>query len=217
MMKIAQDLISELQGKKHIIWDWNGTLLSDVDYAVATVNNFLQEHDLPLVDVHSYRKVFDFPVSKYYQNLGFDFDKESFESLCHRYVDKYMQGVWELAVFPEMKYVLNELHLEGRMQSILSASDQQSLDKIVAHFNLSPLFTHVYGIADKMAASKVDRGRQLLDLVAISREDTVIVGDTLHDLEVGDALGIDAVLVAHGHQCPTRLFAKHSKVIAPQK
>ncbi|MGE0529343.1 MAG: HAD hydrolase-like protein [Bdellovibrionales bacterium] len=39
------------------------------------------------------------------------------------------------------------------------------------------------------------------------------MGDTDHDLEVAQALGIDVTLVEHGHQCPTRLRDIHHCVL----
>ena len=85
---------------------------------------------------------------------------------------------------------------------------------MIDQFELRHFFTNVYGIADKFAASKIDRGRELIAASGFSKEDSVLVGDTLHDLEVGEELGIDVVLVSHGHQCVTRLKAKHPHVLS---
>jgi phosphoglycolate phosphatase len=210
---IIDQLHRGVKGKEHIIWDWNGTLLADVDYAVSVVNSILVEHELPLVDKMKYRQEFDFPVLKYYEALGFDFSKESFESLCHRFVERFMSGVRELPLYPEMKSVLQQLHIEGVTQSVLSATDQENLSSMVEHFNLKDIFKHVFGINNKFAGSKVDRGHELISVSKIPLEKTIIIGDTLHDLEVAKALGIDAVLISHGHQSTSRLQAKHKMVI----
>ncbi len=36
-----------LKDKRHVIWDWNGTLLADVEHAVRVVNKLLSEENLP--------------------------------------------------------------------------------------------------------------------------------------------------------------------------
>ncbi len=64
-----------------------------------------------------------------------------------------------------------------------------------------------------MAGSKVARGRELIARVNEPLEQTVLIGDTDHDLEVGKALGIDVILVDHGHQDILRLQKVHSKVL----
>ena len=206
------DIKLALRGKKHVIWDWNGTLLDDVDHAIATVNSLLTDHGLPILDRTRYREVFDFPILKYYQALGFDFKKESFENLCHRFVEKFMSGLSNLSVIPEMKDLLEELHRDQMTQSILSASDQSSLDQMILHYDLGDYFRFVFGIENKFAGSKIDRGHELIRNSGISREKTIIIGDTLHDLDVAEALGIDAILVAHGHQNAERLRVRHKHV-----
>lgn len=214
---MKSELIDQLhlavRGKQHIIWDWNGTLLDDVGHAVSVMNSLLEEHELPKLERERYRKIFDFPVLRYYEALGFNFEKEAFESLCHKFVDRFMAGFANLPLIPEMKSVLMTLHQEGLSQSILSATDQPNLNSMVSHFDLNELFQFVFGIDNKFAGSKIDRGHELIRLSGIPKNETVIIGDTLHDLEVARALGIDAVLISHGHQCPTRLRPHHEMVI----
>jgi phosphoglycolate phosphatase len=211
--KLVEKVQKAITQKDHVIWDWNGTLLADVDHAVRTANSLLKEHQLPLIDRVQYRQLFQFPVIEYYRALGFDFSKESFESLCHKFVDRFMKGIPDLPLYPEMKSVLNGLYEEGRTQSILSATDQVNLDWMVSHFGLTGIFRFVYGIDNRLAGSKIHRGVELIQNSQIDPRKTVMIGDTVHDLEVAQALGIDCVLISHGHQCHTRLRTHHNVVI----
>lgn len=202
-----------IENKDHVIWDWNGTLLSDVDHAVKSVNHLLVEHGLPVLTVQKYKEVFDFPIRDYYVKLGFDFNKESFESLCDKFVAKFAEGSKDLSLVPSMKPLLHEVQNKSKQQSILSAALQSDLDEMIEHFKLRPLFKHVYGLNNNQAASKVERGHELMKRVNVSQHKTIIIGDTLHDLEVAQELGIDVVLLAHGHQCALRLRKHTDKVI----
>ncbi|MGZ3789700.1 MAG: HAD family hydrolase [Bacteriovorax sp.] len=210
---LIDELHQAVKGKEHIIWDWNGTLLDDVGHAVSVMNGLLEEHHLPPLDRERYRSIFEFPVLHYYQALGFDFEKEPFESLCHRFVDRFMVHFRDLPLVPEMRSFLFQLHQEQRTQSVLSATDQPNLNSMISHFELGDIFRFVFGIDNKMAGSKLERGHELIKNSNILAEKTVIVGDTLHDLEVGRSLGIDVVLVSHGHQDRERLKAHYEVVI----
>ncbi|NLH52247.1 MAG: HAD family hydrolase, partial [Bacteroidales bacterium] len=75
-----------------IIWDWNGTLLNDVEYSIQTMNSLLSERGLDLIDYEKYRQWFEFPVIKYYQKLGFDFTRESFEEVGLEFMKRYFAG-----------------------------------------------------------------------------------------------------------------------------
>ena len=217
MLDAHAPFFKALEGKKQIIWDWNGTLLNDVELAVSVVNTLLTERNLPGLHHQKYKETFDFPVKKFYDDLGFTYESESFADLCHRFVEKFMAGFRHTPLQLGMFEVIKECHEQGLKQSVLSASDQVSLDEMIGHFQLRPYFDFVYGIGDKFAASKVARGEELMTIGKFNPAETVLIGDTLHDLEVADALGIDALLLAHGHQTAERLRAKHGKVLDLQK
>lgn len=197
----------------HIIWDWNGTLLSDVDFAVQTVNLSLEKRNLPLINRDTYQEKFCFPIKSYYQKIGLPTEDEEFEKLCHEFVDNFMAGILNCPLNPGALDILQSVKAKNKVQSILSASDQESLNKMVEAYQLKHLLDHVYGIKDKYAASKVYRGHQLVETAQIDKTKTVLIGDTDHDLEVGQDLGISVILVAHGHQNKERLSKLHDVVL----
>lgn len=196
-----------------MIWDWNGTLLSDVEHAVRTVNKLLTDEKLPTLDTQEYKRVFGFPVIEYYRHLGFNTSPEAFAELCERF-NKYFHDELHLCdLWPGARETLAHVHGAGKTQSLLSASEHNLLQISVDQFNVRKFFHHVFGIADKMAGSKIARGQELIETVKIPLSKTVLIGDTDHDLEVGKSLGIDVILVDHGHQDTVRLQKVHSKVL----
>lgn len=206
-------LADHLTPYEHVIWDWNGTLLQDLDHAVTTVNQLLKKRNLPLLDESSYKEKFHFPIRSYYNLLGFDLDNESFEDLCEEFVALFMRGVFDCPLVPGAREILETVKKMNKVQSILSASDQISLDRMIEHFSLAKQLDYVFGIADKFAASKVYRGLELIKISQIDPQKTVLVGDTDHDLEVAKTLGVHAILVSHGHQNADKLRKLHHTVI----
>ena len=61
---------------KHVIWDWNGTLVDDTWLFVDIMNGVLKDRNLQGITLDDYRNVFDFPVEDYYTKLGFNFQKK---------------------------------------------------------------------------------------------------------------------------------------------
>ncbi len=202
-----------LKDKQHVIWDWNGTLLNDLEHALKVVNRLLQEENLSPTNMEAYKKTFGFPVIDYYRKLGFDCSSKKFTELCERFNLHFYDGLHTCALWPGARETLEFVHMSGKMQSLLSASEHNVLQASVAQFGLQDLFHHVVGIPDKKAGSKVERGRELIRRVNLPLEATIMIGDTDHDLEVGTALGIDVILVEHGHQDSARLKAVHSRVL----
>ena len=87
---------------KTVIWDWNGTLLDDLDLSLNSVNILLEERNLPLLTEEKYKSIFTFPVIEYYKAAGFDFDKEHFEVPAKQYVRIYRDGVSSVRLFPDV-------------------------------------------------------------------------------------------------------------------
>lgn len=208
-----QKLFDLLRDKDHVIWDWNGTLLDDVQHAVATMNAMLAPRGLPAMDIARYRKTFGFPIRGYYEACGFDLKAEALADLCETFVSAFMAKVYDCSLVPGSRELLLAVKGAGKTQSVLSATDQPNLDKMVSGFQLEACFDFVFGIEDKLAFSKVHRGHQLLAASGIDRSQTILVGDTDHDLEVARALDIPVVLVAHGHQSAERLRNLHHNVV----
>lgn len=202
-----------LSHKRHVIWDWNGTLLDDVEQVVEVIGQILSAHGLPPVSQEQYRDVFCFPISEYYRRLGFDFNKEPFEVLSERFVKLYGAVATECSLHPGAEALFKALRDRGISQSVLSAANEGHLKDLLAHHSLLPYFDHVYGLSDFHAASKVQRGMELLEAVGVPANECILVGDTDHDLEVGKAMGIDVLLLADGHQSYERLSALHDNVV----
>ncbi len=204
-----------LKDKKYIIWDWNGTLLDDLVHTWQTGNRLLKQENMPEVSLKFYTDHFCFPVSEYYRKLKFDVDnKEYFKKLCYDFVGFYMEGVSGCSIKKEMKELIQDLSKKGFKQSILSAADQKNLETMVKQFGMTSYFDNVYGLADKEATCKITRGGTLIESIeGYKKSEMLIIGDTLHDLEVGETHGVDVVLVSHGHNSYERLVAKHDKVV----
>lgn len=199
--------------KTHVIWDWNGTLLADVHHAVETVNTLLLEHGLAPTTLEQYRADFGFPVYDYYKKIGFDPTPEKFHALSERFNELFHAELDKCDLWPGVREILGEVKESGRVQSLLSASEHNTLLDTIRRFRVEHFFDHVTGISDKLAGSKVDFGRRLMAKVGIAPEKTILIGDTDHDLEVAEALGVEMILVDHGHQCPTRLRRVHHRVL----
>lgn len=206
-------LYGHLHHKKHIIFDYNGTILYDTDLCVEALNLLLEKHDLPAVTEDQYRQEFHFPIYNFYQKFGFDFSKESFESLGHRYMSHYKSNLHRVKVYDGLRALLMELKKRSITTSILTALNHDILHHQLEEFGLKDLFDHAFGLPDLNAHSKIARGKELMAHVGIPPEDCIIIGDTDHDLEVANALGIDALLLADGHQNEERLQQTKAKVI----
>ena len=198
-------------GYRHIIWDWNGTLLDDVDFIIAVMNELLRRRGLPLLDRPRYHRVFDFPVRDYYGRLGLDV--ATFDGLSVEFITGYDHGRWECRLHLAADALLRAVQEAGLTQSILSAYRQETLAEMVSHFGLSQRFIRLTGLDNIQAHGKLELGRKWLGELGLPPSAVVLIGDTLHDCDVATALGIDCLLVSHGHHPAERLHGSGRPVL----
>jgi phosphoglycolate phosphatase len=192
---------------KHIIWDWNGTLLDDARACAQAINVLLQRRHLPPVTFQQYLDIFDFPVRNYYLQLGFDFSKDDWNSVAEEYHAVYAVASANSPLRAGTLAALQALQSNHVCHSVLSACELTLLRRMMDERGVLGFFEHVYGLSDLFAHSKIDLGHALLNQSGLSRDHALLVGDTTHDFEVARAIGVPCLLMTGGHQSETKLSA----------
>ncbi len=195
---------------KHIIWDWNGTLFDDAWLCIDVMNGLLARRDLPALSAGVYEMLFDFPVSDYYRKLGFDFSVDSFERLSDEFIGEYYRRFHECHLREGTREVLEQGRALGFTQSILSAMQQEPLQELVHHCGLGEYFVDIVGLSDHHAAGKVEVAKAWIARQSFQPEQIIFVGDTTHDYEVAQALGVGCIFIHSGHHSRARLSATNA-------
>jgi phosphoglycolate phosphatase len=195
----------------HIIWDWNGTLLDDTQACVNSINVLLEKRGVSPIDVNRYREVFGFPVIDFYRRINFPLASENWNAVAREFHDVFLADT-TFKLQSATVETLQRIQAREIQQSVLSASEQSILDGMLQTYGIRGFFSHVCGVNNLFGDSKIEIGHKLLAQLTIPCEDVVIVGDTLHDVEVAQALGVSCVLIAQGHQSRERLEQAGVKV-----
>lgn len=198
---------------KYIVWDWNGTLLDDVDVCLESINIVLERYKLPkLKSVKEYRENFCFPIINYYKAIGFDFTKYSFKTVGKEFIDIYTKLSSKCNLHNDALETLILLRNRNFNQIILSASQQTNLLNQVNQYNIQHYFKNILGIKDIYANSKLDIAKNWISSFKIDNTNVLFVGDTIHDSEVAKSLKCDCILCSQGHQDYNTLIESGNKV-----
>ena len=180
-----------------VIWDFNGTIADDVSLGIRCVNRMLDARGLPiLTNADAYRRVFCFPVRDYYAKIGFDFEKESYETLAAEWVDLYTAGEHTLRLHDGFTEVNALLRRRGIRQILLTSSETVMLRRQMDFLGIRDCFDAVYGMDNFYAGGKIAIAKQCLGDEA---KGAVVIGDTTHDAETAHAIGADCILFTGGH------------------
>ena len=197
-----------------VIWDWNGTLLDDLQLCLGLLNELLEDSGCPnRYDLEGYREIFGFPVVDYYRRAGLDLEKRSFEEMAADYVARYDPASFSCSLCPGAADALAALKSAGVRQVILSASELTLLKAQTEHLGVAGYFDELLGQTDYYAHGKLAVGKAWMARQDFDPAQAVLVGDTLHDAEVAAGLGTKCVLCAAGHQSRARLLTAGVPVI----
>ncbi len=182
----------------HILWDFNGTILDDIQTGIDCANILLEKRGLKTIsDKEYYQKVFGFPIIKYYERLGFDFTKEDYHTVAVEWVDLYLKECVKAPVNPGVTEALERIKKLGIPQYILSATECDMLKGQLKQLGITDYFTEILGLDNIHAGSKTHLGEEWYSRVKPER--AILIGDTTHDYETACKMGIDCVLYSGGH------------------
>ncbi len=200
--------------KKHIVWDFNGTLLDDAQLSVDCDNHVFDTLGLPRITLSDYRRHMTMPVRDFYTALGVDLTVYPYETIARLWLDRFNARAVDCGLAPGALEAIDRLAAAGHTQSVLSASYEPDLLAQCTGLGLTQRMTVISGLGDESARKKTDIGRAQLSALGLSGADAVLVGDMLADAELARALGASCVLVPWGHNAKDRLTGTGFPVVS---
>lgn len=196
-----------------IVFNFNGTLIDDLDICLRLLNEMLIEKGHPgNIDKKKYLSIFTFPVIDYYAKSGFHFPEDDFPALAKEFDQNYRNAFPSLPLFPDVKDVLT--FFKGKKKLIvLSATKQENLEEELKTKGIYDFFDNVIGIKDIFGRSKIAEAKEYFSKKKQDLSKVVFVGDTLHDNEVAKEIGGASILIARGHQSKERLLKAENALV----
>ena len=201
---------------RHVVWDWNGTLLDDLHIVLEAVNRGLE----PLTDrratLDDYRNHYTRPVKRFYDSLlGRELDPDEWEELDRRFHDGYRESLHHARLTADAHHALEAVAAVGVTQSLLSMFPHEELVPLVERMGITHYFDRIDGLegppGDVKAAYLEEHLRRLIHGVDPSL--VLVIGDTPDDAVAASHVGAACVLVDNGSQHRHALEVTGAKVV----
>ncbi len=187
------------RGYQLVVFDWDGTLLDSVASIVACTEHTLAELELPPPVPGAIRTALGLGLRETVEAFCPGCDQDTFNRIVEVYRRHWLTDFCHRPVlFDGVERALVELARSGRLLAVATAKGRRGLD----------LDLERTGLADRFAATRtVDEARSkphpemllgLLDELGVGANETVMVGDTTHDLMMAHNAGVAAVAVTTG-------------------
>ena len=190
-----------------ILWDFNGTIIDDVDICLKAEQDILNRLNMgSVVSREEYLELFEFPVIKYYEKIGFDFSILDFNEISKWFIEYYDSYKNEYKLNDGVLDCIKQSTSKGNKNIIISASEQNMLVSQCKQLSIEKYFDEICGINNINAHSKVEMAKNWLKNSDYNNEEMIFIGDSVHDYEVAEELNVKCILVASGHQSKRKLM-----------
>jgi len=199
---------------RHLVWDWNGTLIDDHTAVVAAINDALAGLALRPIDSDAYRTWFTRPVQRFYEQVaGRPIEPGEWRALDAAYHDSYGARVDGLALAADAREALEAAEAAGLTQSLLSMWRHQDLVPLVERLGIGRFFVRVDGLRVPGGGAKTEHLVEHLAALGVEATAALLVGDALDDLAAARAVGAGCVLYDGGSHHRHALEATGAPVV----
>lgn len=182
-----------------IVFDFDGTLADTLEASLITFKSTLQHLNINLpipIDIKTYGPL---SVAGMFRTAGIAEENRLSETIA--YYKKLYQRIAprRAKLFPGVKQALNRLIQEGYDLVIATNESRQNLDVLMKCFGIEHIFC-VTCCADEVRRPKPwpDIGEKVLQQTGAAAANTLMVGDSVCDIEMAQQTGMKACAVGWG-------------------
>ena len=198
----------------NIFFDFNGTILDDVDLTYKIQSELSLKYHFKNVDKQFYLNNFCFPIKEYYKKIGFDFLKFDYNNLSQDFMKEYLnREEKETHLYKGTKTTLKLLKESGYRLYILSVSHKDNLKMQLRRLGILSLFDDFIGSSDIEGEGKLNLCLEYFKKNKINPGKSIMIGDTVHDYEVAQGAKMSSMLFSSGHNSVALLDETGAKVV----
>jgi phosphoglycolate phosphatase len=196
-----------------IIFDWDGTLMDSVGRIVSSMQKAALASYLAVPPASSVKDIIGLSLQVSMQRLFPQASDEQHKTLIQHYSNYYKHlDDTPTPLFFGVEHMMQQLHASGKSLAVATGKSRSGLERVLLETDMTALFCTRRG-ADE-AKSKPDplMLQQILDELNMPTQSAVMVGDSVHDLAMAQAIGMDSIGVTWGVH--SKAMLEHHQPIA---
>ncbi len=189
-----------------IIFDWDGTLVDSIDWIVHCFQTAAVENGYLIPDQQAVKNVIGLSIQKAMNQLFSECDQIKQEQLIASYSQEFFsRQITEKDLFEGVNEMLQALKQKGYKLAVATGKTRSGLDKAILGTGLSDIF-NMTRCADQSASKpQPDMLEDIVKEMAIDKFRAVMVGDSIHDMQMAINAGMSSIAVYCGANSYTQL------------
>ncbi|MCG9758606.1 MULTISPECIES: HAD family hydrolase [Pseudoalteromonas] len=183
---------------KCVIFDWDGTVMDSVPKIVNTIHLAAKSCNMTPVSDSEAKSIIglSLPVA---MRVLFPHHEDKAESLASAY--KYIYSNEDdtpSPIFEGVEPLLGKLRDRGIKIAVATGKSRTGLNRLMAQNGLTDYFVTTRTACEAESKPHPDMLLQILTELGVDAEDTVMVGDSIIDMDLASNAGVDAIGVTLG-------------------
>ncbi len=181
-----------------LVFDWDGTVVDSAAHIVTSLRSACQDIGLPAPEERRARYIIGLGLQDAMNYLLPQLPASDYSFLVERYRYHFLAGQQAVSTFSGIPEGISDLRSRGFLLAVATGKSRRGLDHALADTGLGQYF-HISRCADEgFSKPHPDMLLTVMESLNVSKERTLMIGDTTHDLEMARNAGVSAVAVSYG-------------------
>lgn len=193
---------------KTIILDFDGTIADTRSSIIKTVQMTLHELNLPLGNEKRIKELIGLPLKDTFEKAADISNCEILKIAIAKYREMYNEiSLNTVQLFPHVNDTLNQLCKAGYKMAVASSKGCDSLITLLEKLGVMPYISIVLGEQDvKHKKPAPDMVLRILEMLKSLPHETLVVGDTIYDIQMGQNASCRTCGVTYGNHTKYQLL-----------
>jgi phosphoglycolate phosphatase len=181
-----------------LVFDWDGTLIDSAPTIVACIQSACRDLGLPVPDEARASHVIGLGLKDALSYAIPELPADDYGKVVESYRKHFLARDPEIPLFAGARAMLADLRDRGHVLAIATGKSRAGLTRALDNTGLGPLFA-ASRCADQCASKPApDMLCELMEELGTNAVNTLMIGDTVHDLQMAARAGVRTVAVSHG-------------------
>ncbi len=200
-------LEKDKEAYKLIIFDWDGTLMDSEAKIVSCLRTSINSLGLEFRDDLLLKDVIGLGLTEAILKLYPDLSKHHIQLFIDEYRVQFLEkDSIKSQLFDGVIEMLNELKQKGLLLAIATGKGRSGLDRILKKTQLDTIFDCSRCADETLSKPNPLMLTEILNELNMSAQQSLMIGDTVYDLEMAHTIGMSTVAITHGVHSEERLL-----------
>tara|TARA_B100000767_G_scaffold43308_1_gene37262 strand:- start:169 stop:825 length:657 start_codon:yes stop_codon:yes gene_type:complete len=181
-----------------IIFDWDGTLSDSVGLITDLMIQSFVLHNVTPPSRREVADILGIKLSEAFKILLKEKNQNNSELILNSYIDLYNYNSNKVKLFDGIEYGIKELHRCNYKLAIATGGGRNYLDSCLAQTSIKDKVSVTKTSDDCFSKPHPQMCKEIMDELFIEPEKTLVIGDSIHDLQMAKNAGVASLAVTYG-------------------